>query len=82
MGFSSPDPPKEDPAVKQARARERERAEAARKRELQEQLRVETSLVSSQGGSRGGQQSLLSRGTRGFSGGGGSQARQKLGGGS
>jgi hypothetical protein len=81
MGFSSPDPPQEDPAVKAARQRERERAEAARKRELQEQLRVETSLVSSQGGSRGGQQSLLSRGTRGFSGS-GSQGRQKLGGGS
>jgi hypothetical protein len=79
--MGSPDPPQEDPAVKAARERERERAEAARKRELQEQLRVETSLVSSQGGSRGGQQSLLSRGTRGFSGG-GSQGRQKLGGGS
>jgi hypothetical protein len=77
MGFSSPDPPKEDPAVKAARRRERIRAEQEKQQELQEQLRVETALVSSQGGS--GKQSLLSRGTRGFS---GNQGRQKLGGGS
>jgi hypothetical protein len=70
----SPDPPEEDPAVAAQRKREKQRAEAERTRELQEQLRTETSLLSSQ--KSGGQKSLLSRGTQGFSTGG---ARKKLG---
>jgi hypothetical protein len=74
-GGGSPEPPEEDPAVKAARERERKRAEAERKRELQEQLRTETSILSSRGS--GGQQSLLTRGTQGFSLGG---ARKQLGG--